>query len=174
MIQRPGSDEYAAFYAGYIGRVPEGTDLMECLAGQADELHALLSSTSEQHASTRPAPEEWSIKEVIGHICDTERVFAYRALRIARSDQTPLAGFDQDEFVRGTNFNARSLADLLDEFAFQRKANILCFKALTDIETARTGIASNHPVSVRALLYMLAGHVIHHLVSLKTDYTVSG
>ena len=174
MIQRPGSEEYAAFYAGYIGRVPGGANLMDLLAGQAGELRELLDSTSEAHASTRPAPKEWSIKEVVGHLCDTERVFAYRALRIARADQTPLAGFDQDEYVGATNFNNRPLAELIEEFRFQRQANVLCFKALTDSETARLGTASGNPVSVRAQLYMLAGHVIHHIVSLKTDYKIRG
>jgi hypothetical protein len=112
------------------------------------------------------------VKEVAGHVCDTERVFAYRVLRIARGDTTPLAGFEQDEYVRATDFNARSLPDLIEEFEAQRRANVVCFKPLTEEETNRRGTVSTFPVSVRALLYMIAGHVMHHIESLKTDYKV--
>lgn len=172
MIARPQSDEHGQYYSTYINRVPDGADLFAVLSAQPDELTALLQRVSAEQATTRPAPGEWSINEVMGHICDTERVFAYRALRIARGDTTPLPGFDQDEFVRATDFNARSLADLLEEFSLQRRANVLCFRALTDEETQRRGTASNNPASVRALLYILAGHVMHHVESLKTDYKV--
>lgn len=172
MIARPQPGEYAPYAIGYIEQVPEGSDLWALLAQQPDELKALLHAVTDEQASVRPAPDEWSIKEVIGHINDTERIFAYRALRIARADTTPLAGFEQDDYVRATNFNARRLADLLDEFAHQRRANVGCFQALSDVEISRQGTASNHPVSVRALLFMLAGHVTHHVVSLKTDYGV--
>jgi uncharacterized damage-inducible protein DinB len=172
MIQRPQTDEYAPFYAGYVQRVPEGSDLFALLNGQPEALRALLQNVSDDQAGIRPAPAEWSIKEVIGHIADTERVFAYRLLRIARGDQTPLPGFDQDEFVNATDFNKRSLISLLDEFDLQRRANMLLITSLTDQEIDRRGIASNNPVSVRALLHILAGHVLHHIESLKTDYKV--
>jgi hypothetical protein len=174
MIARPQADEYAPFYAGYVQRIPEGSDLFTLLSGQPDELRALLLSVSDTQASTRPAPGEWSIKEVVGHLCDAERVFAYRAMRIARNDPTPLPGFEQDDFVRGTDFNVRSLAGLIDEFASQRRANVLCFQPLTDAETNRRGTASGAGVSVRALLFIMAGHVMHHVESLKTDYGVRG
>jgi hypothetical protein len=173
-VGRPQADEYAKFYAGYVGRVPDGADLFGLLAQQPDDLRALLGGIDESRASARPAPTEWSIKEVVGHINDTERVFAYRAMRIARGDTTPLAGFDQDEFVEATNFNARTLGDLLEEFALQRRANLLCFQPLTEVEIDRRGTASNNPISVRALLHILAGHVLHHVESLKTDYHVAG
>lgn len=172
MIQRPQSDEYNEFYAGYVGRVPEGGDLLALLNGQPEALRSLLENTTDEQASTRPAPAEWSVKEVLGHIADTERVFAYRLLRIARGDQTPLPGFDQDAFVNATDFNRRSLADLLDEFDFQRRANMLLAASLTDEEIDRRGTASSNPISVRALLYILAGHVLHHIESFKTDYKV--
>jgi uncharacterized damage-inducible protein DinB len=174
MIARPQTDEYAPFYAGYIGRVPEGADIFAVLSSQPEELRTLLQVVSDNDASVRPAPEEWSIKEVIGHVCDTERIFSYRALRIARGDTTPIPGFDQNEYVRATDFNARSLNDLIEEFTLQRRANLLCFRQLTEDEAVRRGTASNNPVSVRALLYMMAGHVMHHIESLKTDYKVSG
>ncbi|MBX3084884.1 MAG: DinB family protein [Anaerolineae bacterium] len=172
MITRPQTDEYGEFYAGYIKRVPEGSDLLALLATQPDDLRALLSSQTDAQASVRPAPTEWSVKEVIGHVNDTERIFAYRTLRIARGDTTPLPGFEQDDYVRNTNFNLRALADLLSEFELQRRANLLCFKPLTDAEIDRRGTASGLPVSVRALLHIMAGHVLHHYESLKVDYKV--
>jgi hypothetical protein len=172
MIARPQADEYAPFYAGYVQRIPEGSDLFALLSSQPDELRALLHAVSDSQANARPAPGEWSIKEVIGHLCDTERVFAYRAMRIARSDATPLPGFEQDDYVQATDFNRRSLPDLLDEFASQRRANVLCFQPLTDAEMARRGTASDATISVRALLHILAGHVMHHLESLKVAYKV--
>jgi uncharacterized damage-inducible protein DinB len=172
-ISRPQPDEYGEFYAGYVSRVPEGADLFTLLRQQPDDLHTLLRNISDADASIRPAPEEWSIKEVIGHVCDTERVFSYRTLRFARGDTTPLTGFDQNEFVRGTDFNLRTMADLLDEFAAQRQANILCFQSLTEEETNRRGVASNTEFSVRAMLHIVAGHVLHHIESLKTDYKVA-
>lgn len=174
MIARPNNDEYAPFYAGYIARVPDGIDLLELLKSQPAELRNLLSAVDESHASMRPAPTEWSIKEVLGHIADTERVFAYRAMRIARNDTTPLPGFEQNDYVEATRFNARTVAGLLDEFEAQRRSNVILIAALTDAEIARRGTASGGPVSVRGLLYMMAGHVAHHVESLKTDYHVSG
>jgi hypothetical protein len=172
MVPRPQADEYGPYYGQYIGRVPEGSDLFAVLSSQPDELRALLGTVNEALAGTHPAPGEWSIKEVIGHINDAERIFAYRTLRVARADETPLPGFDQDPYVTATNFNARTLSDLLDEFAAQRHSNVLCFQPLTDAELARRGTASGYPVSTRAILYMMAGHVMHHVVSLKTDYHV--
>lgn len=172
MIQRPQTDEYAEFYAGYVRRVPVGSDLLELLSDQPAVLRALLQNVTDERAGVRPAPTEWSVKEVIGHVADTERVFAYRLMRIARGDQTPLPGFDQDEFVNGTDLNQRSLASLLDEFDFQRRANMLLAASLTDEEIDRRGTASGNPISVRALLHILAGHVLHHIESLKTDYKI--
>lgn len=172
MIPCPQSDEYGAYYAGYIQRVPEGSDLLAFLSQQPDELRALVQPVSDQQAAVHPAPGEWSVKEVLGHIVDTERVFAYRAMRIARGDATPLAGFEQDDYVRATSFNDRSLTDLVDEFDYQRRANILCFKALTAEESQRRGTTRDNPASVRALLYIMAGHVAHHVESLKTVYKV--
>jgi hypothetical protein len=174
VIPRPQTDEYAAYYDGYIRLVPPGSDLFALLIRQPDELRSLLHGVDDARASARPAPGEWSVKEVVGHVCDAERIFAYRALRIARGDTTPLPGFEQDDYVRGTNFNARTLNDLIEEFTLQRRANLLCFQPLTEAETIRRGTASNNPASARALLYILAGHVIHHMVSLKVDYKVGG
>lgn len=170
MITRPQPDEYAPFYAGYIERVQDGVDLFKLYDIQHAVLSALVAGMSEEQAQTPHQEGEWSIKQILGHINDTERIFAYRALRIARGDTTPLAGFDQDQYVQATNFNARTLQSLLDEFASLRNANIRCFIDLTEAEIDRRGTASDNPVSVRALLYMLAGHVAHHIKSIKVDY----
>lgn len=172
MIARPEVGEYVSYYAGYIARVAENADVIAVMSSQGEELRKLLKSVSDAQANVRPAPGEWSIKEVVAHINDTERVFAYRAMRVARGDQTPLPGFEQNDYINATDFNTRSLADLVDEFDFQRRANVLLFKGLSAEELARQGIASGNPASVRALVYMLAGHVIHHVVSLQTDYKV--
>jgi hypothetical protein len=174
MIPRPKTDEYAVYYGGYIDKVPDGIDLFALMSGQPDELKALLKGVDDAQANQRPAPGEWSIKEVVGHLCDAERILSYRGLRIARGDTTPLPGFEQDDYVSGTDFNARTLADLIEEFSLQRRANVICFKPLTEAELIRRGTASNYPVSVRAILYMLPGHVTHHIISLKVDYKVGG
>jgi hypothetical protein len=170
LISYPQTDEYATFYAGYIQRVPQNSDIFKLLSQQIGEIGLLLQHTTDEAASERPAPEEWSIKEVMGHVCDTERIFAYRALRIARGDLTPLPGFEQDDYVKATAFNQRSLATLLEEFSLQRRSNILCFQNLPDEETSRRGTASNNPISARACIYILAGHVMHHIESLQTSY----
>src|SRR5258708_12175751 len=123
-VARPPENEYTAFYAGYIQRVRDG-DLFGCLAGQINTLRSLLSGLSAEQADFRFGPAEWSIKEMIGHVNDAERVFAFRALHVCRNDQGPIPGFDQDDWVRAANFGERTLPDLLEEFALQRRANIL-------------------------------------------------
>lgn len=170
MVPRPQEGEYFPYYGNYIGRVPEGADVLGLLASQPAELQALLSNVSDAQANAYPAPGEWSIKEVLGHLLDTERVFAYRMLRFARDEKQPLPGFDQNEYVKATDFNRRAVADLLEEMSFQRRANVILIKSLTDEETARMGSASGNPMSARAVVYMLAGHVDHHVESLKTSY----
>lgn len=169
MISRPNTDEYAEFYAGYVGRVPEG-DVLQFLRDQPQQLRDLLSGLTDEQAATRPAPAEWSIKEVIGHINDGERVFSYRALRFSRGDETALPGFDQDLFVKNANFSEQPLSDLLDEFTHLRAANVLLYKHMSPEVQMRRGTASTYPVSVRALIYITAGHVEHHLESLRTVY----
>jgi uncharacterized damage-inducible protein DinB len=172
MVERPQPEEYAGFDASYVARVPDGADVFEVLRGQPDQLRALLQTTWDSEASKRPKPGEWSIKEVIGHVCDQERVFAYRLLCIARGETASLPGYDQDAYVNATDLNARSLAGLLDEFDYQRRANVLCFQELDEFELSRTGNANDSAVTPRALLFLMAGHVLHHLESLQTDYEV--
>jgi hypothetical protein len=174
MTHPPAPDEHAPYYSQYIHLVPPGGDLFALMAAQPGELRALLQPVTEAQADAFPAPGEWSIKGVIGHLNDAERVMAYRAMRIGRGDTTPLPGFDHDLLARGTDFNQRSLADLLDEFESQRRANVLCFRALTESEIDRRGTASDNPFSVRALLYTLVGHVSHHVLSLRDVYKLAG
>ena len=125
-LSRPTEAEYAPFYAGYIQRVPDG-ELFTLFNVQIVTIHTLLDPLTPTQADFRPAPSEWSIKEVVGHINDAERIMAYRALRIARGDVQPLLGFDQDSYVRESDFKDRALDDLLEEFEFLRYANILAF-----------------------------------------------
>src|SRR5258708_4876893 len=169
MIERPTENEYAPYAAGYVRRVTDG-NVFGLFARQIGMLHSMLSPLDDEQANFRFGPGEWSIKEAVGHINDAERIFAYRALRISRNDQAPLAGFEQDDYVREANFGECALGDLLDEFELLRRANILAFSRLSDEALLRCGTASGKPVSVRALLYIMAGHVEHHIESFKNDY----
>lgn len=169
MIARPGTDEYAPYYGTYIGKVPEG-DLRALLATQLGETLALIRSIPEARGVHRYAPDKWSIKEVIGHLSDSERIFAYRALRIGRGDTTPLPGFEQNDYVPTGRFDARTLRDLADELAAVRQATIQLFAHLDEAALERRGTASGKPVSVRALAYIIAGHERHHVGIIKTRY----
>jgi hypothetical protein len=168
-ISRPADGEYGSFYAGYVARVPDG-DVFALWRNQPATLKALLGSFSAEQAEFRYAPEAWSIKQVIGHIIETERVFAYRALRISRNDTTPLPGFDQDSFIANWDYSTRTLESLLEEFELIRRANVLAFEGISDEISRRTGTASNYPITVRALLYIMAGHVEYHIQDLHKDY----
>lgn len=166
----PTSEEYAPFYTDYVQRAAQRDDLYAGLSEQIAELHAALDSLSDTQACFRPAPQEWSIKEVIGHINDVERVFSYRLLRISRRDLTPLPGFAQEDFVRAAGFDRYLLADLVREFEFLRRANMLAIGYLTEEAIDCRGTASGYTVSARALIYMMVGHVDHHMASLREKY----
>ena len=166
----PTTDEYAPFYADYIQRAQAREDVIAALSTQIDDIWVALSSLDNTQARFKPGPGEWSVKEVMGHINDVERVFSYRLLRISRNDSTPLPGFEQDDYVREAGFDTCSLADLIQEFDFLRRANILAISHMTDASMDRRGTASSFPVSARALVYMLVGHVEHHMASLKEKY----
>jgi DinB superfamily len=168
-IHPPQANEYAAFNASYVARV-SAADVTEVLRAQAGELRTLLSGVPDEQARTRPAPAEWSINEVIGHVTDGERIFAYRMLRIARGDTTPLPGFEQDDYILPGKFNARTLSSLFDEFAVVRRATLGLVETLDDEMLSRMGTVSNNPTSARALLFIIAGHVDHHIESLRTVY----
>jgi len=168
-IARPNSSEHHEYYSRYISKVPDG-DLITLLQGQARETDALLRGLSEERANYAYAPGKWTIKEVVGHISDAERVFAYRALTVARNDKTPLPSFDENAWARESNASSRSLADLLDEFQAVRAATIQFARGMDPEHGARIGTASGNPISPRALLYIAAGHERHHVDLLKERY----
>lgn len=170
-IPRPAAAEYAPYYGRYIDKVPAG-DLLRTLEGQARETQALLAGLSDAKALHRYAPDKWSIKEVIGHVADTERVFSYRALRFARADETPLPGFDEKAWAPAGRFDARSLKDLAGELDAVRRATIALFSGLDTEALARRGTADDKPITVRALAWIIAGHERHHVALLHERYLV--
>ena len=165
---RPLPGEFNPYYDKYVSLVPSG-DVVGLLEQQAPETVALFKSLSTK-ADFRYAPGKWSVKEMLGHLNDTERIMSYRALRIARGDKTPLAGFEQDDYIRDGNFGQRTLADLLDEFLAVRQATVALFRHVDAEGGARTGVANNSPASVRALAYIIAGHELHHRKVLQEKY----
>lgn len=165
----PETTEYSPYYERYVSLVPEG-DILATLAGQMDSTLGLLRGIDEEKAGWRYAPDKWSIKELVGHLIDTERIFAYRALRFARNDQTPLPGFEQDDYIRNAAFDACQLDDLAREFEFVRRANLYMFRHLDKAAWQRRGIANDGELSVRALAFIMAGHEKHHMEILKTRY----
>lgn len=168
-MSRPDPSEYGAYYGRYISLVPDGP-IVDTLRDQMAETLGLLRALPESRADHRYAPGKWSIKEIVGHVADAERVFGYRALRIGRGDETPLPGFEQDPYVRAGGFGARSLRHLLDELEAVRRATVLLLEGFDEIAMARRGTASGMPVSVRALAYIAAGHELHHRTVLRERY----
>ena len=169
-ILPPAPDEFAPYYAEYVQRATQRNGAYAALSEQIDELHDALDSLSEPQACFKPGAQEWSIKEVIGHINDVERVFSYRLLRVSRGDATPLPGFEQEDYVRAAGFDRSALSDLVSEFGFLRRANLIAIGHLTEAAIDCRGTASGYTVSTRALIYMLVGHVDHHMVSLQGKY----
>src|SRR5712692_4905084 len=168
-MNRPQPTEYAEYYANYISKVP-GSDILSVLESQRLQMLQLFSGRSERDGSFRYAAGKWTVKEVLGHITDTERIFTYRTLRIARGDRTPLPGFEQDDFVRNGGFAARTLADLAEEFGAVRSASIALFRSFDEEAWSRRGVASQKEVTVRALGFVTAGHQIHHRMILEERY----
>ena len=166
----PMTDEYASFYSDYVQRASKRDDVHSALSQQIDELHSALDALTDSQACFKPGPEEWSVKEVIGHINDVERVFAYRLLRISRNDPTPLPGFEQNDYVREAGFDQYALSELMNEFEHLRRANIITIQHMSAEAINRRGTASGYSISARALIYMLVGHVDHHLASLREKY----
>lgn len=169
LIPRPAEDEYAPYYGRYISRVPDG-DLCVILASQLADTLALVRAIPEQRGTHRYADGKWSIKEVIGHLSDCERIMSYRALRFARADQTPLPGFEQNDYVPPGGFDRRTLQDLSEELAAVRQATLHLLQHLDSAAFTRGGTASGNRVTVRALAYIIAGHERHHVEILKAKY----
>ncbi|HET7040888.1 MAG TPA: DinB family protein [Gemmatimonadales bacterium] len=170
-LPRPAADEFNPFYAGYVAKVPDG-DVVKFLETQLREVRSLLSTIPEGRGGHAYAPGKWTIKEVIGHMCDAERIFAYRALRIARKDATPLAGFEQNDYVPAGQFGKRTMASLVDEVVQVRDATLSLVRTFDAEAGARRGTASGKEVSVRALVYIIAGHMAHHVTVLREQYGV--
>jgi uncharacterized damage-inducible protein DinB len=171
MNQRPAADEYAPYYHRYIERVADG-DIESVLEEQIGGTLALLRSLGEEDGDRAYAEGKWSIKEVVGHVADTERIFSYRLMRAARGDATPLPSFDENAFAAAGAFGARTLASLTDELAAVRAATVALVRGLPEGAWDHRGTASGHGFSVRAAAYMIAGHEVHHAGLLRTRYLV--
>jgi hypothetical protein len=170
LTTRPAAGEYAPYYDLYIQNIPAGHDPLQQLREQLLLLKELLADFTEEQGLLRYAPGKWSIKEMLVHVIDTERIFAYRALRIARGDQQPLPGFEQDDYVPASGADARTMASILHEYDTVRAATLSLFESFGPEAYERKGTASNSPTSVRALAYMLPGHEAHHLHILQDRY----
>ncbi len=167
-MKRPDSSEFAPYYSGYISLAAD--DVIGQLAGQTDEIRSTIDGLPENKGRFAYADGKWTIKEVLSHLIDGERIFSYRILRISRGDETPIEGFEQDGYIENSNANNRSFADLIGEFDRQRQADLLMIKNIDDQGLDRMGTASGNPVSARALVFISAGHVEHHLRILKERY----
>src|SRR5438552_7620263 len=170
-MNRPETSEYDPYYERYISLVAD-SDIIGVLGAQPTRLQDIFTAMPEDKGGFRYADGKWSIKELLGHVIDGERMFAYRTFRISRGDETPIEGFEQDGYIENAHSNDRSFADLLDEFSLLRRANMIFFKNLADDAWLRVGTANNVKVSVRALVYIMAGHIEHHLEILKDRYIV--
>jgi hypothetical protein len=168
---RPEPGEYPSYSQTYIDTV-QGGDILRAFSDQSETIAHLLAKVDDQVAGTFAyAPGKWTIKQVLGHIIDTERVFAYRALRISRNDSTPLPGFEQDDYVSFAGSNERSLASLLDEFKAVRGATIALFRNIPQNAWLRKGSANNYAATVRGIAFQAAGHEAHHVKILREKYT---
>ena len=166
---RPPADEFASFYTGYIERVPDG-DVIEALIGGAEIAAALLHDVTEEVAMRAYAPGKWTLKEVLLHCADAERIFAYRALRIARADPTALPGWDEQKYAPMSGANARSFESLLDELESVRESSVTLFEGLPAEAWTRRGTANGQAVTVRAIAWITAGHLLHHLQVIQDRY----
>jgi len=172
MITKPRESEYAPYFSRYVSLVPEG-DVLAMLQEQMAGINRLSGIVSPEREKFRYAAEKWSIREVVGHLIDAERVFGYRAFCISRGERALLPKFEENAYVAGSRYDDRVLADLASEFTLVRGGNIAFMSQLTEREWQRIGTASDNPVSARALAYIMAGHVRHHINVLSTKYGVS-
>ncbi len=168
-IARPEPGEYAPYHEQYISLVP-GSDILFALESGLRQTTILFAARSERDGEFRYAPDKWSVKEVLGHISDCERHFAYRAMRFARNDKAPVEGFEQDDYVRNGGFGGRRLADLAAEFSHVRNATLALFRGFDGEAWLRRGVANKNEVTVRALAWITAGHELHHRRILEERY----
>ena len=172
VIPRPEAGEFAPFYADYVGLVTE-PDVLAVLARQPDEIARLARGLTPEGERHRYGPEKWSVREILGHITDGERVFGYRAFCISRGDRTPLPGFDENTYVAASGYDQRPAAELAADFGMARASNLAVLRALPADRFANVGTANGKPVSLRALAFIMAGHVRHHLGVLRDRYGVN-
>lgn len=170
-IARPEIGEFASYFEGYVSLVPE-TDIISALRAQTGELTDLVRQIPEERGGFRYAPDKWTIREVLGHLADTERVMSYRATCLARGERNELPGFDENEYVRTANFDQWTLADLAAQFESLRKANVAVLEHLDRDAWNRRGIVNSNSITVSAIAWVMAGHVRHHLKVLKERYGV--
>ena len=173
-MPHPSSTEFGPNLAGYLQRIGNDEDILVVLDEQLERVGSRLGQVAEARGGYRYAPGKWSIKEIVGHLSDVERIFSYRALRFARGDATPLPGFEQDDYAPEVGADRRTLADLVAEWADVRRATLALFRHLPQPAWDRRGIASGHSASVRALAYAMAGHLRHHLEVLEERYLKPG
>ncbi|MFL5602508.1 MAG: DinB family protein [Gemmatimonadaceae bacterium] len=166
---KPAKSEFLPYYERYIALVPDG-DVVSTLASQIKETLILLRGLPASVSTYRYASDKWTVNELVGHVIDSERIFAGRALRFARNDPAPIPGFEQDDYVRNSSFNAYSLGDLAAELEAVRQSTVFLFRHMDEQAWTRRGIANNAEVSVRALAYIIAGHELHHREILRTRY----
>lgn len=169
MLERPSRDEFTQYYGTYIDLVPEG-NLESILQTQFEETRRLLSTISEEQANYRYEAGKWTLKEVVGHIADTERIMSYRLLCIARGDKLPLAGYDEIEYVKEAVFPVRKLTDVVEEYAAVRQATMALLRGVPYHAWTRTGVANYSRLSARALAYIIAGHELHHRSIIEERY----
>jgi uncharacterized damage-inducible protein DinB len=168
-MKRPESEEFPEYYKSYIDLV-ENANIIKEMNNQVMDIQALISEIPEEKENYAYAEGKWTIKEILGHIIDSERIFAYRAMRFARRDKTALPGYDENMFAANANFNKQSLYSLAHEFAIVREANLTLFKTFDEETFDLIGNANGKDVSVRAILYMIVGHATHHMNVIKTRY----
>jgi hypothetical protein len=166
---RPQPGEYAPYYDRYVSLVP-ANGILAALEDQRRQMLLLLCGRTEADGDLRYAPDKWSLKEVLGHVNDTERIMSYRALRISRGDATPIEGYEQDDYVRNGPFARIPLADLIEDYIAVRRATISLFRNLDEGDWSRRGVANKNEVTVRALAYIIAGHELHHRRIIEEKY----
>jgi uncharacterized damage-inducible protein DinB len=171
-IARPEPGEYNQYYERYIALIP-GSDILGTLEAQRRDTMLLLCGRDESDGDLQYAPGKWTVKEVLGHICDSERIFDYRALRIARGDATPMEGFEQDDYVKNGPFARTPLEELVAEYIAVRRATLTLFRNLDQAAWTRRGVANKNEITVRALAYVIAGHEVHHRRLLAEKYFAS-
>ena len=168
-VARPQPGEYAPYYERYISLV-QGNDILGALENGRRQMMLVLCGRDEADGNFRYAPDKWCAKELLGHVCDAERIFAYRALRISRGDQTPMEGFEQDDYVRNGPFARRPLGELIEDYIAVRRATLTLLRNLDEAAWSRRGVANKNEVTVRALAYIIAGHELHHRTILEEKY----